>query len=63
MLFRSSAVTNPTAELAYQQLSKLEDTQAHSTVMIGKDNEQTLKRLGIDITCDPIFASENLFYV
>ncbi|MGX7058469.1 DUF1846 domain-containing protein [Vagococcus humatus] len=58
-----SAVTNPTAELAYQQLSKLEDAQAHSTVMIGKDNEQTLKRLGIDITCDPIFASENLFYI
>ena len=58
-----SAVTNPTAQIAYEKLSSLEDTQAHSTVMLNKDDEQILKRLGMDITSDPVFSSENLFYI
>lgn len=57
------AVTNPTAQLAFEKLSALKDTQAHSTVMLNKDDEQTLKNLGIDVTCDPIYPSENLYYV
>ena len=58
-----SAVTNPTAQIAYEKLSALEGTQAHSTVMLNKDDEQILKRLGMDITSDPVFSSENLFYI
>lgn len=57
------AVTNPTAQLAYDKLSKLKGTQAHSTVMLNKDDEQTLKKLGIDVTCDPVYPSENLYYI
>ncbi|MGO2083667.1 DUF1846 domain-containing protein [Vagococcus sp.] len=58
-----SAVTNPTAQLAYEQLSHLVDVQAHSTVILNKDDEQILKRLGIDVTSDSIFSSDNLFYI
>lgn len=58
-----SAVTNPTAQLAYEQLSQLDGVQAHSTVMLNKDDEQTLRKLGIDVTCDPIYPSENLYYL
>ncbi|MGO3731880.1 MAG: DUF1846 domain-containing protein [Vagococcus sp.] len=58
-----SAVTNPIAQLAYEQLSKLENAQAHSTVMLNKDDEQILKKLGMNITSDPVFSSENLFYI
>lgn len=58
-----SAVTNPTAQLAYDQLRKLVDTQAHSPVILNKDDEQVLKKLGIDVTSDDIFSSENLFYI
>lgn len=58
-----SAVTNPTAQIAYEKLSALEGTQAHSTVMLNKDDEQILKRLGMDITSDPVFSSENLFCI
>jgi len=57
-----SAVTNPTAALAYDQLSNLENSQAHSTVITNPENEQTLKQLGIDITNDPVYPTENLFY-
>lgn len=57
------AVTNPTAQLAVEKLEELLDVQAHSTVMLNKDDEQILKRLGIDVTCDPVYPSENLYYI
>ncbi|GAA0372223.1 DUF1846 domain-containing protein [Alkalibacterium iburiense] len=57
-----SAVTNPTASLAYSKIKELKDTQAHSTVIMNHENEQTLKMLGIDITNDPVYPSENLYY-
>lgn len=58
-----SAVTNPTAEIAYSKLWELKETQAHSTVILNKDDEQILRSLGISFTCDPNFPSKNLFYV
>ncbi|PLS35273.1 hypothetical protein CYV26_07805 [Carnobacterium maltaromaticum] len=58
-----SAVTNPTAQLAYDKLAELADVQAHSTVMLSKNDEQILRELGINITCDPIYSSENLYYI
>lgn len=57
-----SAVTNPTSELAYKQMTNLKDTQAHSTVIMNRENEQTFKKLGIDITNDPVYPTENLYY-
>lgn len=57
-----SAVTNPTAQVAFDKLNELKDTEAHSTVMLNKDDEQTLKKLGIEVTCAPVYPSDNLFY-
>jgi uncharacterized protein (UPF0371 family) len=57
------AVTNPTAQLAYEKLSSLTGVQAHCTVMLNRNDEQILKKLGIDVTCDPVYPSENLYYV
>jgi len=57
------AVTNPTAQLAVEKLSELKGVQAHSTVMLNKDDEQILRKLGIDVTSDPVYPSENLYYV
>lgn len=58
-----SAVTNPTAQIAYEKLSMLKGVQAHSTVMLNRNDEQILKKLGIDVTCDAVYPSENLYYV
>ncbi|WEG73682.1 DUF1846 domain-containing protein [Vagococcus intermedius] len=58
-----SAVTNPTAQAAYDKLNELVGCQAHSTVMLNKDDGQILRDLGIDVTCDPVYPSENLYYV
>jgi len=57
------AVTNPTAQLAYEKLQDLKGVQAHATVMLNKGSEQLLRELGIDVTCDPIYPSDNLYYV
>ena len=55
------AVTNPTAELALEQLSKLKGAQVHSTVILSNVDEKVFKRLGIDLTCEPKFH-ENRYY-
>ncbi|WP_097027633.1 DUF1846 domain-containing protein [Clostridium peptidivorans] len=56
------AVTNPTAQVAMEKLSMLKGCQAHSTAIISGNDEQTFRKLGVDITCDPIYASESLYY-
>ena len=55
-----SAVTNPTAKLAYDKLGELIGSQGHSTVIISTENEQLLKRLGIEMTGDPVYLSDRL---
>ncbi len=56
-----SAATNPTAELAMTKLSKLRGCEMHSTVILSQVDERTLKRLGINVTCDPQFQSNRLY--
>ena len=48
-----SAATNPTAELAMEQLSKLRGCDVHSSVILSPVDEKTFKRLGINLTCEP----------
>lgn len=57
-----SAVTNPTAQIAMGKLSKLKGCQAHSTMMLTKTDEQTYRKLGIDVTSEPEYPSANLYY-
>ena len=47
------AATNPMAEMAMQQLGKLRGCDVHSTVILSAVDENTFKRLGINLTCDP----------
>ena len=56
------AATNPMAQVAMKNLGRLKGTQAHCTNILGKTDEQTLRKLGIDLTCDQVFPTENLYY-
>ena len=47
------AATNPTAELAMEQLGKLRGCEVHSSVILSAVDENVLKRLGINLTCEP----------
>ena len=56
------AATNPTAQVAMEKLSELNGCQAHSTTILSLSNEQTFRKLGVDVTCDPEYPTDNLFY-
>lgn len=51
-----SAATNPVVEKALNELNMLVGCEAHSTVMLPESSLKIFRRLGINITCEPIFA-------
>ena len=57
-----SAATNPTAELAMQQLPKLRGCEVHSTVILSHVDEDTFRRLGVNLTCEPQYQSKKLYH-
>ena len=52
-----SAATNPTAELAMEQLSKLRGCEVHSSVILSPVDEKIFKRLGVNLTCEPRYKN------
>ena len=52
-----SAATNPTAELAMEQLSKLRGCEVHSSVILSEVDVHTFKRLGVNLTCEPRYRA------
>jgi len=57
-----SAATNPTAALAMQQLPKLRGCELHSTVILAQVDDSTLRKLGLNITCEPIYQTKKLYH-
>ena len=57
-----SAATNPIAQVAMEKLSMLKGCQVHSVTILPTTDEQTFRKLGVDVTCDAEYASESLFY-
>ena len=57
-----SAATNPVAEAALNKLKELRGCRAHCTAILSDKDEKTLKSLGIDITSDPEYITNNLYY-
>ena len=55
------AATNPMVEHAIQQLSLLRGCEAHATYIVPEADENTLRRLGINLTCESIFPSKELY--
>ena len=51
------AATNPLAELAMEQLSKLKGCEVHSSVILSPVDEKVFKRLGINLTCEPKYSA------
>jgi hypothetical protein len=51
-----SAATNPMAEYAMDQLSKLRGCDVHSSVILSSVDERTFKRLGVNLTCEPKYS-------
>ena len=48
-----SAMRNEAAEAAMEALSSLRGCEVHSSVILSQVDEQTFKRLGVNLTCEP----------
>ena len=56
------AVTNPVAEIAMEQLEKLAGCDAHFTVILSSVDEQTFKKLGVNVSCQPKYERQHLYH-
>ena len=57
-----SAVTNPTAELAMEALSSLRGSEVHSSVILSPVDERVLKKLGMNVTYEPVYQTHSLYH-
>jgi len=53
---------NALSELALTQIDKLKGAQAHSSVLLDKQDLQILKQIGIDVTEESVPASNKLYW-
>ncbi len=56
------AATDETAALALKQLPKLRGLELHSTVILADSDEHTLRKLGLNVTSEPIHESKKLYH-
>ena len=56
-----SSTVNPAAQLAMEQLTKLQGCEVHMTHIPTPGDEAGLRRLGVNLTSDPNFSTKDLF--
>ena len=56
-----SVPSNPAASLAMEMLSKLQNCEMHISHLPPPGDEAGLRRLGINLTSEPVFTSRNIF--
>ena len=56
------AVTDPVAAKALEQLPRLKGTEAHSSVILSRVDENVFKKLGVNLTCEPQYQTKKLYH-
>lgn len=62
MALTISALTNPVAQLAKEQLPGLKGSDAHFSVILSEEDESLLRRLGINVSCEPQYEVNRLYH-
>lgn len=57
-----SATTNPLSHLALQQLDKLKNCEAHSTVILSQVDMTTFRKLNMNLTCEDKYQTKKLYH-
>ena len=57
-----SAASNPEAAKALSMLPELKNCEAHSTVILSAVDDNTFRRLGVTLTCDPSYQTHKLYH-
>ena len=56
------AATDSVAKRALDQVDKLKGLEAHSSVILSRVDEQTFKKLGVNLTCEPKYQTKKLYH-
>ncbi len=56
------AATDETAKKALEQVPKLRGLEAHSSVILSRVDEQTFRKLGVNLTCEPKYQTKKLYH-
>ena len=56
-----SANTDPLAKRALAELQHLRGCDVHSSVILGPVDEGILRNLGVQVTCEPVYQTKNLY--
>ena len=57
-----SAATDETAKKALAQLPKLRGCQVHTSVMLSNVDIKIFKKLGVQLTSEPVYEHKKLYY-
>lgn len=57
-----SATTNPISHLALQQLEKLANCEAHSSVILTEVDKKIFRKLKVNLTCEPQHQTDKLYH-
>ena len=58
----SSAASSKDAQKALDQIPNLKGCQVHTSVMLSQVDIQTFKRLGIQLTCEPVYEHKSILH-
>ena len=56
------AVTDEKAKRAIEQLQHLKGSEVHSSVILAQADMNVLRKLGINLTCEPAYQSQGLYH-
>lgn len=56
------AATDPNAQIALDQLPKLRGCQVHTSVMLSNVDIKVFKKLGMDLTSEPIYENKSIYH-
>ena len=57
-----SAVTDPDAKRAMDSISALRYAEVHSTVILSQVDTSTFRKLGLNLSCEPMYQTKKLFH-
>lgn len=57
-----TAMNSPEADLAMKELGKLNGSEAHSTVTLTDEDKNVLRKLGVNVTFDPVYQQNKLYH-
>ena len=62
MALSIAAQTNPNAKAAYDKLPELAGLEAHCSVILSSVDVTVFKKLGMNLTCEPVYQNKKLFH-